>query len=269
MQKNGRPMPIHEYQKPWYLALCNDTDEETGYPIINVRKEGKRLLLHKPVGIGASSWTAYLLIWLATKDDALKNEEIALITGPNWDLAQSLLEDKYRKPFLRHNIILPGSKSFTIIDGVLFKTYSTNLPALRGREPKFLIVDEFDWFPPDSKKQVRETIERYTGSKNDSFILAMSTPASNQTESLMYQLEKEEPSIYQKISIDYTAANGTGMYTDSELLTARLSAAWRREYLAKWGGHTGNIFSSQSIDSAIEKGREFDLSYVDSMPWVS
>src|SRR3712207_8372399 len=51
-----------------------------------------------------------------------------------------------------------------------------------------------------SATEIRESFERYAGKGGGAFIIAMSTPSN--INGLMYQMEREEPSIYTKISIE-------------------------------------------------------------------
>ncbi len=153
--KNGRAMPLWDYQEPWFNALHNH----------------KRLLLRKPVGIGATTAFLRWSIHMATRDNAFRGSEVAILVGPNEALAQGLIQ-KIRQIFLTaNNVVLGGSKTELIINDCLFRAYPSNhLDAIRSRtDLKIILVDELDFYKQD-RSILRECIERYV-TKSDPYIV--------------------------------------------------------------------------------------------------
>jgi hypothetical protein len=83
----------------------------------------------------------------------------------------------------------------------------------------------------------------------------------------MMMMEKEQPSIYTKIAMNYLDCKE--MYSARDVAIARQSPAWNREMLAQYGATTGNVFSTASIDRAVELGKTIDLhTIIESAPKV-
>lgn len=91
---------------------------------------------------------------------------------------------------------------------------------------KLILLDEADYFRISEQDEVRVTAERYIA-KSDVRICMVSTP--NRPGGLFERIEREEPSIYNKIFLPYTVALGT-IFSKKQIAEQRKSYAFDREY---------------------------------------
>ena len=119
--------------------------------------------------------------------------------------------------------------------------------------PKFILLDESDFFRKSEHDDVRHVSESYIG-KSDPYIVMVSTP--NNPGGLFYNIEQEpeDTCLYKRLKMDYTYGLGK-IYTKEEIDKARLSPGFGREYELQYLGRIGNVFNSSQIDKAIELGR--------------
>ncbi|MGA8105093.1 MAG: hypothetical protein WB815_00460 [Nitrososphaeraceae archaeon] len=84
--------------------------------------------------------------------------------------------------------------------------------------PKFIFIDEADFFRPNEQEEVRHVAERYVA-KSDPYIVMVSTP--NRPDGLFAKIEKEsfDTCIYKKILLDYTYGLNK-IYSDKEIAKA-------------------------------------------------
>lgn len=80
--------------------------------------------------------------------------------------------------------------------------------------------------------------------------------------------EPEDTTIYRRIRLPWTVAVGK-LFTEQEMIMARASPSWPREYELKFSGLIGNSFTQQSIDAAIEKGEKYNPDLVDDLHFHS
>ena len=118
--------------------------------------------------------------------------------------------------------------------------------------PKFILLDETDFFRKGEQEEVRHVSERYIG-KSDPYIVMVSTP--NNPGGLFYNIEQEpeDTCLYKRLKMDYTFGLGK-IYTKEEIDKARLSPGFGREYELQYLGKIGNVFNSLQIDKTIELG---------------
>jgi hypothetical protein len=135
---------------------------------------------------------------------------------------------------------------------------SNHLDAYRALDnPKFIFIDEADFFRKSEQEDVRHVSERYIG-KSDPYIVMVSTP--NAPGGLFEGIEKEpeETCIYKRLKLDYTYGLGK-IYTIEEIEKTKQSPSFEREYNLKYLGMIGNVFHIQDIEAALEEGeREYD-----------
>ena len=124
--------------------------------------------------------------------------------------------------------------------------------------PKFILLDEADFFRKSEQEDVRHVSERYIA-KSDPFIVMVSTPCA--PDGLFDSIEKEteESCIYKRIRLDYTYGLDK-IYTREEIEKARVSLSFEREYNLEYLGGIGNVFHTKDIDAALEKGKLYDPS---------
>ena len=82
--------------------------------------------------------------------------------------------------------------------------------------PKFILLDEADFFRKGEQEDVRHVSERYIG-KSDLYIVMVSTP--NAPDGLFERIEKESDDIciYKRLFLDYTY--GLGRNRQSQTIT--------------------------------------------------
>jgi hypothetical protein len=144
------------------------------------------------------------------------------------------------------------------LNGCSIEAYPSNhLDAFRSlTNPKFILLDEADFFRKSEQEDVRHVSERYIA-KSDPFIVMVPTPYA--PDGLFDRIEKEpeESCIYKRILMDYTYGLDR-IYTREEIEKAKISPSFEREYNLKYLGGIGNVFHTKDIDAAIEKGELYD-----------
>jgi hypothetical protein len=140
---------------------------------------------------------------------------------------------------------------------VLLKPIPSNhLDAYRALEnPKFILIDESDFFRKSEQEDIRFVTERYIG-KSDPYIVMVSTP--NAPNGLFDKIEREpeDSCIYKRLKMDYTYGLNR-IYSKEEIDKAKKSPSFGREYDLQYLGLIGNTFHTQDIDRAIALGKRF------------
>ena len=191
------------------------------------------------------------MLWLAVRNDEYKGCQFCLVVGPNIDLAKKLI--KRMRNILR-DIASQETDTQTAIEinGVWIQAFPSNhLDAYRSLDkPKFIFLDEADFFRKGEQEDVRHVSERYIG-KSNPYIIMVSTP--NSPEGLMQTIEQEEHSIYHRIKLGFERGLNK-IYTEADIIKAKESPSFEREYNLKYLGRIGNVFSPQMIDDAVALG---------------
>jgi hypothetical protein len=133
---------------------------------------------------------------------------------------------------------------------------SNHLDAYRALEnPKFIFLDEADFFRKSEQEDVRHVTERYIG-KSNPFIVMVSTP--NAPDQLFERIEKEPENtcIYKRLKLDYTYGIDR-IYTQQEIARAQASPSFDREYNLQYAGIVGNIFHLRDIE--IAAAQEYEI----------
>jgi hypothetical protein len=256
--KDGIEKPIFDYEKVLYDALLkpeylnsipSSPTCEPGY--IAHPFKLKHLWVKKATGLGVTEFMLRFMAWLCLSKDDYRNSQMVIVTGPNQELAIKLI--KRMKALFEHQRKYFNSKETVLeLNGCTIEAYPSNhIDAFRSlTNPKFILIDEGDFFRKNEQEDVRYVAERYIA-KSDPFIVMVSTP--NAPGGLFERIEKEsfESCIYKKIFLDYTYGLGK-IYTQEEIEKARRSPSFEREYCLKYQGLIGNVFSTQSIDNALK-----------------
>jgi hypothetical protein len=241
--KDNVPMPMFDYEKIVYDCLITDNQ--------------KLLWIKKATGLGITELFLRIIVWLATKDNAFNNKQVVIVTGPNWQIAITLIK-RIKAIFLRHLITFNNKETVLDINGCHIESYpSHNIDAFRALEsPKFILLDECDFFPPQSMLDIRNVAERYIAKPNP-YIAMVSTP--NAPDGLFESIEREpeDKCIYKRLFLDYTYGLNQ-IYTEEEIANSKRSPAFEREYNLKYLGLIGNVFHTSDIDAAIEKGKSYN-----------
>jgi hypothetical protein len=172
---------------------------------------------------------------------------MCIITGPNQELAIKLIK-RMKALFEPHGIMFDSKETVLELNGCEIQAYPSNhIDAFRSlTNPKFILVDEGDFFRKNEQDDVRSVAERYIA-KSDPFIVLVSTP--NAPGGLFDKIEKEpfDTCIYKKVFLDYTYGLDK-IYTKEEIDKAKASPSFEREYCLKYLGLIGNVFSQASIE---------------------
>jgi hypothetical protein len=267
-QKNGIPQPLWNYQEQIYRALMfpgylNSFPGTGGVSHNNIERtvkerlayesyvydfKLKHLFIKKATGLGITEFMLRFMAWLCLRNDDYKNSQMVIITGPNQELAIKCIK-RMKSLFESHGIYFDSKETVIELNSCSIEAYPSNhIDAFRSlTNPKFILVDEGDFFRKSEQEEVRHVAERYIA-KSDPFIVMVSTP--NIPDGLFAQIEKEsfESCIYKKIFLDYTYGLGK-IYTQEEIEKARRSPSFPREYELQYQGLIGNVFSTHSIEN--------------------
>ena len=209
--------------------------------------------------LGVTEFFLRLMAWLCLRNDEYQNSQMCIVTGPNIDIAIKLIK-RMKALFEPMLHVTFGSKETVLeLNGCTIEAYPSNhIDAYRALDnPKFILIDEGDFFRKGEQEDVRHVSERYIA-KSDPYIVMVSTP--NGPDGLFEHIEKEpeETCIYKRLLLDYTYGLDK-IYTKEEIQRAKASPSFEREYNLKYLGKIGNVFSPVDIDAAI---KEYDISAV-------
>ncbi len=186
----------------------------------------------------------------------MKGSQMCIVTGPRIELAIELIK-RMKSLFLTINIATFDTKE-TVIDlnGCHIEAYpSHHLDAMRSlTSPKFILLDEADFFPPGQQQDARDVSERYIA-KSNPWIVMVSTP--NVPDGLFEKIEREPENtcLYKRLFLDYTYGIDK-IYTREELTLAQKSPSFEREYNLKYLGKVGNVFHTLDIEATEQQAQE-------------
>jgi hypothetical protein len=252
--KEGVEKPIFDYEKILYDALL-DNDS---YNVSNHSFNHKHLWVKKATGLGVTEFFLRLMVWLCLRNNDYRNSQMCIVAGPNIDIAIKLI--KRMKALIESKLHVTFDSKETVLElnGCTIEAYPSNhIDAYRALDnPKFILIDEGDFFRKGEQEDVRHVSERYIA-KSDPYIVMVSTP--NAPDGLFERIEKEaeDTCIYKRLFLDYTYGIGK-IYTAEEIEKAKASPSFEREYNLKYLGRIGNVFHTKDIEAAIEKGRKYN-----------
>ena len=222
--KNGIQHPLYDYEKMLYKSLMEPSylnSDIKALPRVDTMMEKevrrkqqaeatyadfkcKHLFVKKATGIGATEFFLRFMVWLCLCNDDYRGAQMVIVVGPNQNLAIKMIQ-RIKALFQRHDIYFDSKETVVTINGCTIEAYpSNNLSAFRSlTNPKFILIDEADFFRKSEQEEVRHVSERYIA-KSDPFIVLCSTP--NAPNGLMQKIEQEpfETCIYKKIFLDFT-----------------------------------------------------------------
>lgn len=200
----------------------------------------KHVWIKKATGLGITEFLIRIMCWLCLRNDDYKNSQMVVVTGPNQDLAIKIIK-RMKSLFEPHGIVFDSKETVLNLNGCEIQAYPSNhIDAFRSlTNPKFILLDECDFFPKHQQEEVRHVAERYIA-KSDPFICMVSTP--NAPGGLLERIEKEE------LFLHYSEGAGK-IYTEKEIEKAKRSPSFPREYELQYQGLIGNVFSPRSIEN--------------------
>ena len=232
-------------------------DNEHSNPI-NHNFKHKHLWVKKATGLGVTEFFLRLMAWLCLRNDDYRNSQMCIVTGPNIDIAIKLIKRMKALFELKLHVTFDSKETVLELNGCTIEAYpSIHIDAYRALDnPKFILIDEGDFFRKGEQEDVRHVSERYIA-KSDPYIVMVSTP--NAPDGLFERIEKEpeETCIYKCLFLDYTYGIGR-IYSEEEIEKAKASPSFEREYNLKYLGRIGNVFHTKDIEAAIEKGRKYN-----------
>jgi hypothetical protein len=199
-----------------------------------------------------------VIVFKDLRNDDYGSSQMCIVTGPNIDIATKLIK-RMKGLFVSKLAVTFDSKETVLeLNGCSIEAYPSNhIDAYRALDnPKFILIDEGDFFRKSEQEDVRHVSERYIA-KSDPYIVMISTP--NAPDGLFERIEKEpeDTCIYKRLFLDYTYGVGK-IYTVEEIEKAKASPSFEREYNLKYLGKIGNVFHTKDIEAAIEKGRKYN-----------
>jgi hypothetical protein len=251
--KNNKEYALFDYEHILFSKLfVKEPREEYSF-------KNKHLWCKKSTGLGVSEFMLRIMGWLCTSTDLYKNSitQMVIVKGPNQDLAIKLI--KRLKAIFERKLGLTFNNKETVLElnGVEIQAYpSSNIDSFRSlTNPKFILLDESDFWIRDEVDEVRDVVERYIA-KSDPYIVMVSTP--NAPNGLFDRIEREpeDTCLYKRVKLDYIYGLNK-IYTEVEIEKAKHSPSFKREYMLHYLGLEGNIFSPLQIERAVELGEKY------------
>jgi hypothetical protein len=258
--KEGLEKPIFDYQELLYEALlspgfCNPLNHDF---------KDKHVWIKKATGLGVTEFFLRFMAWLCLMNDNYRNSQMCIVTGPNIDIAIKLIKRMKSLFEQKLGLTFPSKETVLELNGCRIEAYPSNhIDAYRALDnPKFILLDEADFFRKGEQEDVRHVSERYIA-KSDPYIVMVSTP--NAPDGLFEHIEKEdeETCMYKRLLLDYTYGLGK-IYTQEEIYKAKASQSFEREYNLKYLGLVGNVFHTKDIEAAIQKGTGYSPDEINS-----
>jgi len=164
------------------------------------------------------------------RNDDYRNSQMCIVTGPNIDIAIKLIKRMKALFEPKLHVTFDSKETVLELNGCTIEAYPSNhIDAYRALDnPKFILIDEGDFFRKSEQEDVRHVSERYIA-KSDPYIVMVSTP--NAPDGLFEKIEKESEStcIYKRLFLDYTYGISK-IYTREEIDKAKQSPSFDREY---------------------------------------
>jgi hypothetical protein len=243
--------PLFDYEKLLYDSLLIPDF----YNPLKHTFKFKHVWIKKATGLGVTEFFLRFMAWLCLRNNDYRNSQMCIVTGPNQELAIKLI--KRMKALFEEKLGITFANKETVLElnGCIIEAFPSNhLDAFRSlTNPKFILLDEADFFRKSEQEDVRHVSERYIA-KSDPFIVIVSTPYAPQGLFDKIEHEPEETCIYKRIFLDYTYGVDK-IYTKEEIEKAKQSPSFEREHNLKYLGRIGNVFHTKDIDAALEKGQ--------------
>jgi len=243
--KDNKEYPLFDYEKILYETLMN----------VDGTFKDKHLWVKKSTGLGVTEFMLRIVAWLCTSDQMhIENSQMCIVTGSNIDVAIKLIR-RLKNIFKRKlGIIFQNKETVLELNGCRIEAFPSNhLDAYGALEnPKFILLDESDFWRKGEVEDVRHVSERYIV-KSDPYIVMVSTP--NAPDGLFERIEKEPEAscLYKRLKLDYHYGLGK-IYSQEEIEKAILSPGFDREYGLQYLGKIGNVFNPSQIDRVLQLG---------------
>ena len=201
--------------------------------IYDILIQNKHIWIKKATGLGVTEFFLRYMAWLCLRNDQYQNSQMCIVTGPNIEIAIKLIKRMKALFENKLNIIFSNKETVLELNSCRIEAYPSNhLDSYRALDnPKFILLDEADFFRKGEQEDVRHVSERYIA-KSNPYIVMVSTP--NNPDGLFEKIEKEpeEICLYKRIKLDYTYGLDK-IFSVEEIEKAKNSPSFEREYNLK------------------------------------
>src|SRR5919197_2250894 len=168
--KEGIEKAIFDYEKLLYYSLLDNESYNAAFTY-------KHLWVKKATGLGVTEFFLRLMAWLSLRNNDYQNSQMCVVTGPNIDIAIKLIKRMKGLFEPKLGITFDSKETVLELNGCIIEAYPSNhIDAYRALEnPKFILIDEGDFFRKGEQEDVRHVSERYIA-KSDPYIVMLSNP---------------------------------------------------------------------------------------------
>ena len=105
------------------------------------------------------------MAWLCLRNDDYRNSQMCIVTGPNIDIAIKLIKRMKALFEPKLHVTFDSKETVLELNGCSIEAYPSNhIDAYRALDnPKFILIDEGDFFRKGEQEDVRHVSERYIG----------------------------------------------------------------------------------------------------------
>jgi hypothetical protein len=155
---------IFDYEKILYDSLL---DRDHPKPL-NHSFRHKHLWVKKATGLGVTEFFLRLMAWLCLRNDDYQNSQMCIVTGPNIDIAIKLTKRMKGLFEPKLHVTFDSKETVLELNGCSIEAYPSNhIDAYRALDnPKFILIDEGDFFRKGEQEDVRHVSERYIAKKS-------------------------------------------------------------------------------------------------------
>ena len=245
--KEGNELPLFPYELEIWKALFEPLYANPN----NDFKKWKHVFIKKAPGMGVTELMMRIILYLAfCHSSEFKGTQIVIMTGIRMNTAREIMDRMRALLYEKLKIFIDTNSSYLIINGCKIQSYPAKTPqAIHGIPNVSLIfIDEFDFFSPSLYNFVMNAVERYFG-KSNPFVVLNSTV--NIPNGLLERIEKQtdEECKYKRLFLLWKKGYGY-MYTKRDIMLARQSDSWSKEYEGEYYALFGNLFSKEVLEFA-------------------
>ena len=243
--------------------------------VLNYLSKGVRFFFHlKPPKIGATQFWLLYSVYQAITNPTWKDGQVGIVVGTSGvneaekmiERAKDILAIKDKEG--RYVVDMDGNQLYRYpinqgyntkrefsINSVNFRAFpalNKHINAIRSQPNMRLILgDEIAFFSDVDQDKIRDAFEHYIGGSDT--IIALITTAGDTPSGFAYDIYKEEPSIYKKLTHDYNVGLvldrrfGTTLYRQSDIDAIRHLPSFQKNYMHQWGYGAGDIFDSNTL----------------------
>jgi hypothetical protein len=115
--------------------------------------------------LGVTEFILRMRAWLCTKETRNNREQMCIVTGPNIDLAIKLIRRMKNIFETKLGLHFQNKETVLELNGCTIEAYPSNhIDSFRSLEnPKFILLDESDFWRKSEIDNVRHVAERYIG----------------------------------------------------------------------------------------------------------